>query len=201
MPDLNPTELAVPGFVLLVLIEMVWAWKKRPTSYEPRDTLTSLSFGLGSTVAGLLTGGFFLALFLAAWEYRLFDIGWAWWAWIACFVLDDLAAADTAFSKVVELLGENGGLATAIAMGNRADVAAREGRIQDALDLFATSREHCQSMQAGNHVARLMVESAEALETGGLHDEARSELEQALPELEQHGLAMKRPEPDSPLGD
>ena len=94
MPDFSPTEYAVPGFVALVLIEMIWAWRNRPEAYEPRDTLTSLAFGLGSTVAGLLFGGLFFALFLYLWEYRLFDFGpewWTvWWAWIACFVLDDL---------------------------------------------------------------------------------------------------------------
>jgi len=89
MPDFSPTDYAVPGFVLLILLEMVWAWRKRPDAYEPKDTLISLAFGLGSTVAGLLFGGTILALFLAAWEYRLFDIGWAWWAWPVCFVLDD----------------------------------------------------------------------------------------------------------------
>lgn len=91
MPDFNPVDYAVPGFILLILIEMVWAWRKRPQSYEPRDTLVSLMFGLGSTVAGLLTGGVFVALYLWLWEYRLFDVPWSWWAWPLCFILDDLA--------------------------------------------------------------------------------------------------------------
>jgi len=95
MPDFSPVDYAVPGFVLLVLIEMIWAWRLRKDAYEPRDTLTSLAFGLGSTVAGLLTGGLFLALFLWTWQFRLFDFGpewWTvWWAWPLCFVLDDLA--------------------------------------------------------------------------------------------------------------
>lgn len=90
MPDFSPTEYAVPGFIALVLVEMIWAWRKRPEAYEPRDTLTSLLFGLGSTVSGLLAGGAFFALYLWAWQFRLFDIGWAWWAWALCFVLDDL---------------------------------------------------------------------------------------------------------------
>ena len=94
MPDFNPVTYAVPAFVLLVLIEMVWAWKKRPDAYEPRDTLTSLAFGLGSTVAGALFGGFALWVFFAAYDYRIFDFGeewWAvWWAWPLAFILDDL---------------------------------------------------------------------------------------------------------------
>jgi sterol desaturase/sphingolipid hydroxylase (fatty acid hydroxylase superfamily) len=94
MPDFDPTTFAIPLFVALVLAEMVWAWKKIPHSYEPRDTLTSLAFGLGSTVAGALAGGAFLALFLWAYQFRIFDFGpqwWTvWWAWPLCFVLDDL---------------------------------------------------------------------------------------------------------------
>jgi sterol desaturase/sphingolipid hydroxylase (fatty acid hydroxylase superfamily) len=42
-------------------------------------------------VAGALTGGVVFALAMWLWEHRLFDIGWAWWAFVLCFVLDDLA--------------------------------------------------------------------------------------------------------------
>jgi sterol desaturase/sphingolipid hydroxylase (fatty acid hydroxylase superfamily) len=89
--DFKPTDYAVPAFVLLVLIEMMWARRRAPDAYEPRDTLLSLAFGLGSTIAGLLTGGIVLALALWLYEHRLFEIGWAWWAWPLCFVLDDFA--------------------------------------------------------------------------------------------------------------
>lgn len=91
MASFNPVDYAVPVFVALVLLEMLWAWKKRPDAYEPRDTLVSLLFGLGSTVAGLATGGLVLALSLWLYPYRLFDIGWQWWIWALCFLLDDLA--------------------------------------------------------------------------------------------------------------
>ncbi len=87
----NPIDFAVPVFVLLILIEMIWAKRNAPEKYEPRDTLTSLAFGVGSTVAGALTAGLVVALFYSAYQYRLFDIGWMWWAWIVCFVVDDLA--------------------------------------------------------------------------------------------------------------
>ena len=90
-PGFNPVDYAVPGFVLLVMIEMVWSRRRSPDGYEPRDTLTSLAMGLGSTVAGVLTAGALAALFAALHQLRLFEIGWAWWAWGLCFVLDDLA--------------------------------------------------------------------------------------------------------------
>ncbi len=94
MPDFEPTAFAIPLFVALVLAEMLWAWKQSPHAYEPRDTLTSLAFGLGSTVAGALAGGAFLALFMWTYQFRVFDFGPAWWtvwwAWPLCLVLDDL---------------------------------------------------------------------------------------------------------------
>ncbi len=94
MPDFSPTQYAVPFFVIAVLIEMVWSRLRAPDAYEPMDTLVSLCLGLGSTAAGALFGGFALYVFIAAYEYRLFDFGaewWSvWWAWPLCFVLDDL---------------------------------------------------------------------------------------------------------------
>lgn len=90
-PGFNPVEFAIPGFVLLVLLEMVWARRQSPDAYEPRDTLTSLAMGLGSNVAGLLTAGLVGVVYFGLYQYRLFDVPWTWWAWGLCFVLDDLA--------------------------------------------------------------------------------------------------------------
>ncbi len=86
----NPVDLAVPAFVLLVLAEMLVAWAKDRKRYCPRDTLTSLMLGTGSTVAGVLSGGIVYALALWVWQFRLFDIGWQWYWFVLAFVLDDL---------------------------------------------------------------------------------------------------------------
>jgi sterol desaturase/sphingolipid hydroxylase (fatty acid hydroxylase superfamily) len=89
LPD--PVSMAVPGFVLLVLAEMILARVKDRTRYEPRDTLVSLGLGLGSTIAGVLSAGAILAL--AGWvhQFRLFDIGYAWYWFVVAFVIDDFA--------------------------------------------------------------------------------------------------------------
>lgn len=91
MKLLDVVTLAVPGFVLLVFAEMLLVRWKHRTRYEPRDTLTSLSLGLGSTIASALTAG--LVFGMATWlsQYRLFDISYAWYWFVVCFVLDDLA--------------------------------------------------------------------------------------------------------------
>jgi sterol desaturase/sphingolipid hydroxylase (fatty acid hydroxylase superfamily) len=85
----NPVDYAVPFFVALVLIEMLIVRRAFRERYEARDTLTSLAMGLGSTIAGGLTAG--LILLMSGWlnAHRIADIPYVWWAWIACFVLDD----------------------------------------------------------------------------------------------------------------
>ncbi|QLC25701.1 sterol desaturase family protein [Parasphingopyxis algicola] len=89
LPD--PVQYAVPAFVILILIEMLVARRVDPGRYEPKDTLTSLLLGTGSTVAGALTGSAVIALSVWLYQFRLFDIGYVWWAWIMVFLLDDLA--------------------------------------------------------------------------------------------------------------
>ena len=92
LPD--PVQIAIPAFVLLVAAEMAHArWRGGAAAhrYCPRDTMTSLMLGFGSSVAGALFGGAIVGI--AAWVhgFRLFDVPYAWWAWPVCFALDDLA--------------------------------------------------------------------------------------------------------------
>ncbi|WP_296680033.1 sterol desaturase family protein [Novosphingobium sp.] len=89
MPQMTPVDYAVPFFILLILIEITWARRRSPAAYEARDTLSSLAMGLGSTVAGAALAGLVAAAAFALYQFRVAEIGWAWWAWIACFVLDD----------------------------------------------------------------------------------------------------------------
>lgn len=89
LPD--PVHWAIPGFVLLLLAEMLVARVRRQALFHGKDTLTSLGLGTGSVVAGLLSGGLVFALATSVWQFRLVDVPWTWWAFVLCFVLDDLA--------------------------------------------------------------------------------------------------------------
>ena len=89
MKLVDPLIFAIPVFIVLILAEMLWAKRHAPTAYEPRDTLTSLALGLGNTAMALLTAGAIGAAAMWLYQHRLFTLGWAWWVWIACFVLDD----------------------------------------------------------------------------------------------------------------
>ncbi|MFQ3665970.1 MAG: sterol desaturase family protein [Sphingomonadaceae bacterium] len=89
LPD--PVQLAVPFFVGLVLLEMLAVRLRRVGAYEWRDAGTSLTLGLGSTLAGALAAAPVAAISAFVFEHRLFDIPFAWWAFLLAFVLDDLA--------------------------------------------------------------------------------------------------------------
>ncbi len=88
LPD--PVSVAIPGFIALILAEIIVARLRHRHRYCPRDTLTSLMLGFGSTLAFLLTAGIVYALGNALHTVRLFDIGFSLVAFVACFVLDDL---------------------------------------------------------------------------------------------------------------
>ncbi|MEP9358845.1 sterol desaturase family protein [Sphingomonas sp. KR3-1] len=92
MPHLpNPVDYAIPAFVALILAEMAVARLRDRRRFCPKDTLTSLALGLGSTVAGLLTAGFVYAMAMWVYQFRIFTLGWAWYWFAIAFVLDDFA--------------------------------------------------------------------------------------------------------------
>ena len=86
MHGFDPIRWAIPIFVIMIIGEMFWAKARAPQSYEPRDTLTSLALGLGSTALGLLTAGAIYAASLWLYQFRLTTFGWQWWTWAAAFV-------------------------------------------------------------------------------------------------------------------
>jgi sterol desaturase/sphingolipid hydroxylase (fatty acid hydroxylase superfamily) len=89
---LDPVTLATPFFILAVILEIVLArLGKAKANYDWRDARTSLLMGLGSTVAGALTGGLAIAATLWVYQFHLFAIPLkAWWAWVLIFFLEDL---------------------------------------------------------------------------------------------------------------
>jgi len=94
MPHLpNPTEIATPLFIALVIAEMLYVRFIGGGRFETRDTAASLLMGFGSVVVPTLLG-YVIAVsgafnhFIA--PYRLFEIGWSLPMIALCFVADDL---------------------------------------------------------------------------------------------------------------
>jgi len=88
LPD--PVALAVPAFIVLVIAEIVIARLRSSASYELRDTAASLLMGLGNFAQGLATAGLLYLVTAWVWQFRLFDIGYTWWAFLAIFLAEDL---------------------------------------------------------------------------------------------------------------
>ncbi|MCI5043114.1 MAG: sterol desaturase family protein [Aquisalinus sp.] len=96
MPDLPKVEeFAGPIYMVLILLEIFLITGKRAKGiYETRDATVSVAMGLGSAVVPLLVGGAFLAGIYAIlfWFYQFAPFKWEFtiWAFLACFLLDDL---------------------------------------------------------------------------------------------------------------
>jgi len=91
-PPFDVVALAVPFFILAVILEIVLARLGRArANYEARDTFASLGMGLGRNIAGLLTAGLVFAATIWVWKHRAFTVPFgAWWGWVAIFFLEDL---------------------------------------------------------------------------------------------------------------
>ncbi len=87
----DPVAIAIPVFVLSIIIELALVRLGWRGDYDWRDTGTSLAMGLGNTIAGALLAGSVTGLALWCWQHRLFDIPLTWWSLALCFVADDLA--------------------------------------------------------------------------------------------------------------
>jgi sterol desaturase/sphingolipid hydroxylase (fatty acid hydroxylase superfamily) len=90
MKPLDPVSLAVPGFIVLVIAEMLFVRFTGRGRFEVRDTAASLMMGLGSTIVGGATAFVFLGFANSIEPYALASIGWSIPAVVVCFVLDDL---------------------------------------------------------------------------------------------------------------
>jgi sterol desaturase/sphingolipid hydroxylase (fatty acid hydroxylase superfamily) len=89
LPD--PTQLATPLFIVLVIAEMIFARLTGRARYEWHDTATSLLMGFGSVIFGIAGAVVFVAAAGALMPYRLAEISWSIPAVIVAFVLHDFA--------------------------------------------------------------------------------------------------------------
>jgi sterol desaturase/sphingolipid hydroxylase (fatty acid hydroxylase superfamily) len=87
--NFDPIWIAIPLFTIAVFAEMIFARVTGRARFESRDSAASLMMGLGNTISGIVFGSVLAVWSLFVYEHRFFDIGFAWWAWIVAFVLDD----------------------------------------------------------------------------------------------------------------
>lgn len=95
MPDVqfpDVVQMAVPLFVVAILLELAWITLKRCGGrFETRDALTSLAMGAGNVIEGLLLGFVAYGYFTFMWQFRFVDLGASVAVIVLCFILNDLA--------------------------------------------------------------------------------------------------------------
>ena len=87
----NLIHYAIPFFVGFILLEVVLSAYFRRKTYEAKDAFSSIAMGLGNVLTGLVSKALVFAAFSLVHQLALFDFGYAWWAWVACFFADDIS--------------------------------------------------------------------------------------------------------------
>ncbi|MFT6761114.1 MAG: sterol desaturase/sphingolipid hydroxylase (fatty acid hydroxylase superfamily), partial [Psychroserpens sp.] len=87
----DPTVYFIPGFTLLMLLEVYLSYRQKLKVHEPKDSLASIGMGIGSLILGIGVKFVGFGLFLFLHQFAIFDIGYQWWAWVLLFFADDLS--------------------------------------------------------------------------------------------------------------
>lgn len=87
----NLIHWAIPFFVGFILLEVAITAFQRRNFYEWKDALSSIAMGLGNVLSGLLTKGIALGAYYLVYQYRLFELGFSWWAWVLVVFADDFS--------------------------------------------------------------------------------------------------------------
>ncbi len=85
--DLVP--YAIPGFVLLMIVEAFLNRRWGQRGYERRDTAASLAMGLGNVFINIALEGLKVPFLLWLYQHRWFDLGNGWFVVAATFVVED----------------------------------------------------------------------------------------------------------------
>jgi len=89
MPDL--IHLAIPAFIVLVLLEAIADAIMRRDLYEVKDSAASITMGLGNVAVNLAAKTMQLGIFEVLYRFRIFNLGTASWVWLLLFFADEFS--------------------------------------------------------------------------------------------------------------
>lgn len=89
MPEL--IHLAVPAFLLLLILEAIASTIMKRDLYEIKDTAASLTMGICNLVISLFSKAVQFSVLLFLHKFAIFKIGYEWWAWILLFFGDEVS--------------------------------------------------------------------------------------------------------------
>ncbi|MBC7570213.1 MAG: sterol desaturase family protein [Spirosoma sp.] len=85
-------QYAIPGFIILLVAEVLVTAKQQKDYYDVKDTAGSLSMGIGNVIIGLVGKVIVFGAYTLVYQFRLFSIDMAQvWPWIILFFADDFS--------------------------------------------------------------------------------------------------------------
>jgi len=83
------TDYATPIFLLMILLESLISSRRHLKNYQWKDSLASISMGLGSVLIDLLMKALAFSAFNFLYQWSVFDLKYIWWVWVLAFFAED----------------------------------------------------------------------------------------------------------------
>jgi sterol desaturase/sphingolipid hydroxylase (fatty acid hydroxylase superfamily) len=87
----NIVIYAIPGFIILLLLEIWFSARHQKHWFELKDTASSLAMGIGNVIVGLAGKALVFGAYTLVYQFHIFDIEVAWWAWVLLFFGEDFS--------------------------------------------------------------------------------------------------------------
>lgn len=85
-------QYAIPGFIILLLAEVLVTAREQRDYYDAKDTAGSLAMGIGNVIVGLVGKLLVFGAYSLVYRFRLFTVDMShWWAWVLLFFADDFS--------------------------------------------------------------------------------------------------------------
>lgn len=85
-------QYAIPGFIILLVAEVILTARQQKDYYDARDTAGSLAMGIGNVIIGFVGKAIVFGALSLVYQFRLFTVDMSqWWAWGLLFFADDFS--------------------------------------------------------------------------------------------------------------
>lgn len=85
-------QYAIPGFIILLVAEVIVTARQQKDYYETKDTASSLAMGIGNVIIGFVGKAIVFGAYSLIYQFRLFTVDMTqWWAWVILFFADDFS--------------------------------------------------------------------------------------------------------------
>lgn len=83
-------QYAIPGFIVLLIAEVIVTAIQQKDYYDAKDTAGSLTMGIGNVIVGFVGKALTFGAYSLVYQFRLFTVDMTQgWAWVVLFFADD----------------------------------------------------------------------------------------------------------------